>query len=397
MNLTPVRVILIAALAVLVAGLLAIGIFRLVGTQEPAPLAIGLPAEPAGTPEAKPAGTPPPPTPTPTPKPTEPFIRFTGDGDRSIEVSIENGTGETVGRSWGPGATFTSGIVQMLVADRQSADVAPSMRASLVLRAYPTKAAGRPGPTDLEPGDPVEGDLKTLAEALAADASIPPETARTAVLLLSDNPPLDVFALFPRAPMPLAPDLNLESFRVSTPAILDALALLKRLGLPWQSLKAVTDPQLQIEAMYAAESHDKAVALFGIPRQREWVFWKHLLLHGPPPLRHYALFGIARYFPDIALLMHPNWANAMHLPYLFRLSAVRSLAITDRSEAIPLLRRIRRDWSGDPEMVNSADNAIAYLLWKTYRAAPASSRPGRPAGGTPAKANALPGEDGPML
>jgi hypothetical protein len=375
MSFSPVRFILIAAAAVLVIGLLVLGGLRLSEKSEPERI-LPDPSAALPPPPEKAIGRRPTPTPPPVARPTEPAVAISGDGFGSIEIAIDNGTESAVTRSWGPGDSFESSVNRMLVADRHSSEVPPLMRTSVALRAYPMTAGGRPTRRVYQVGEPIEGDLKRLAEAIADDSAISPAVARSAVLMLSDNPPLDVFAMFPRPQHAISPDLDLESFRVPTSDLVDALAMMKRLGLPWQNLQVATDLQFPIEAMYGTESHDKAAAFFGIARAREWVFWKRLLLHGPPSLRHYALFGIARYFPDIAILMHPGWVNATHLPYIFRVTAVRSLAITDRSEAIPLLRRVRRDWSGDAEMVRSAEAAIAYLLWKTYRAAPPAQRAG---------------------
>ena len=54
--------------------------------------------------------------------------------------------------------------------------------------------------------------------------------------------------------------------------------------------------------------------------------WKNELLNGDQGTRHYALYGIARFYPEIALQMLPNWAREKRTARVFRLAAVQALA-----------------------------------------------------------------------
>jgi hypothetical protein len=100
---------------------------------------------------------------------------------------------------------------------------------------------------------------------------------------------------------------------------------------------------------------------FGIAPEMEWTYWKHELLQGNLSTRHYALYGIARYFPDVALVMLPKWAKETRLKEIYRLSAVRALAVTNRPEAIGILHQLDQQIGSDPELHQSADRAAKYL------------------------------------
>jgi len=93
----------------------------------------------------------------------------------------------------------------------------------------------------------------------------------------------------------------------------------------------------------------------------EWTYWKHELLEGDPGTRHYALYGIARYFPDVALQMLPKWARETRLQPIYRLSAVRAMAVTHRPEAIPILHKLEQEFGSDSDLSRSADRAEKYL------------------------------------
>ncbi len=201
--------------------------------------------------------------------------------------------------------------------------------------------------------------LDALVAQIKAHPELSHETVQTAVLILAMNPALDVFAKFQLPHDAQITPNNTGEFKVDVPDIIGALQLLSNIGVTDRAFAA--DPQLNIEAMIDPKAHDPAMRYFGIVPDMEWSYWKQELLEGDPSLRHYALYGIAENYPDVALQMLPKWARETRLPAIFRLSAVRAMAMTHRAEAIPILRQLETEFGPDTELYRSADRATKYL------------------------------------
>lgn len=200
--------------------------------------------------------------------------------------------------------------------------------------------------------------LDTLLAQLKTHPDLTPAAVQTAILLLSENPSLDVFAKFPRLhETPSSPGTG--DFKADTADIIAALQLLTDMGVTERTI--ASDPQLKIEAMIDQKSHDLALRYYGITPDLEWAYWKGELLDGDPSLRHYALYGIAEYYPDVALQMLPKWALETRLPAIYRLSAVRAMAMTHRPEAIPILQKMEQEFGADTDLYRSADHATKFL------------------------------------
>ncbi len=84
------------------------------------------------------------------------------------------------------------------------------------------------------------------------------------------------------------------------------------------NLVAAQEPQLKIEAMIDPLAHAAGVALLQLTIEQEWAYWRDELQKGDLSTRHYALYGIGRYYPDVALQMLPDWARAGQLSSLMR-------------------------------------------------------------------------------
>jgi hypothetical protein len=121
------------------------------------------------------------------------------------------------------------------------------------------------------------------------------------------------------------------------------------------------DPQLKIEAMIEPLTRALAMRYYGIAPENEWTYWKTELLNGDPSTRHYALFGIARFYPDIALEMLPKWAREAKMKSVFRMSAIQALADTQRAEAVPMLRRLMDEFGRNTDYGQAASSAARYL------------------------------------
>ena len=121
------------------------------------------------------------------------------------------------------------------------------------------------------------------------------------------------------------------------------------------------DPQLKIEAMIEPLTRPTAMRYYGITTGTEWEYWKTELLKGDESTRHYALYGIARFYPEVALEMLPKWARETKMQNVFRVSAIQALADTQRPEALPLLERLADELGRNTELGRTATNSAKLL------------------------------------
>ena len=205
------------------------------------------------------------------------------------------------------------------------------------------------------------------------------EAVQTAVLVMLQNPALSAFAKFTlvsgvvapgQQPLPIPGDGH---FRVPTQDIIAALIALKEIGLPRRSLQLAGEPQLKIESMIDPLAHADAMRYYDIGPEREWGYWRDELLKGDMSTRHYALYGIGRYFPDTALQMLPSWARQASLPPTMRVAAIQAMAETGRIEAVSLLQQISYELGGQSEYGQAARAAIGFL--ENRREQPAATKP----------------------
>jgi hypothetical protein len=201
-------------------------------------------------------------------------------------------------------------------------------------------------------------DLDRLFAYVAAHPEARGGAVQTATLILTENLPLSAFAKFNELSAGAESIQENEDFHADTVDILSALTIVKDIGID-RPLAVTIDPQLEVEAMIDPEAHALAVEYYGI--NDEWSFWKNQLLHGDPSTRHYALYGIARSYPEVALQMLPKWARGESVTPVFRLSAIEALAQTGRPEAIPILRELEREFGGASKLGQAAHQAANFL------------------------------------
>jgi hypothetical protein len=201
-------------------------------------------------------------------------------------------------------------------------------------------------------------DLGNLFAYAAAHQQARPAAIQTATLILTENLPLSAFAKFKELGEAPADAQESPEFKADTVDILSALSIVKAIGIE-RPLAITIDPQLEVEAMIDPDAHDMALRYYDI--QDEWAFWKNQLLQGDPSTRHYALYGIARYYPDVALQMLPKWARGQDVGPVFRLSAVQALAQTGKAEAIPILRELEREFGGTSDLGRTAHQSANFL------------------------------------
>ncbi len=190
------------------------------------------------------------------------------------------------------------------------------------------------------------------------EVSVP--ALQTAVLALSENLPLNALSKF--APTNgITSKLATDAYRAETVDIITALSALRDSGAKLDTVALSLDPQLRIEAMIEPLSREVAKRYYGIIDEREWDFWKHELLNGDPGTRHYALFGIARFYPQVAIEMLPKWAREAKTHPVYRMSAVQALADTQRPEALPILHGLATELGSTTELGKAAMQAAQYL------------------------------------
>lgn len=203
--------------------------------------------------------------------------------------------------------------------------------------------------------------LDALLDHLQKHPEISRGAAQTAVLALVENLPVSAFAKFAQASGDLPSQYDTSAFNVETADIISALMALREIGVPDGQLALTIDPQLKIEAMIDPLAHASAMRYYGITSETEWSFWKQYLLQGEESTRHYALYGIARFYPDVALQMLPLWARETRTNPVFRLSAVQALAETNRPEAVSVLRQIEHEFGMLTDIGRTAHTAAKVL------------------------------------
>lgn len=292
---------------------------------------------------------------------------YRGNGREEIRVTLVNRAGRSLRVLFPAGLVFeTPDLAAQVVLPRDTTVELPvtagdksRLTAKLVTAATRTNNRLGDAPFALS-----EATLPAL-EPLLAEVRRCPEAARetvgTAVLLVAENPPLGAFARFGllsgAAPAGRYPDC----YKVATADLLAAMTLVREAGIPRSALAVAGEPQLRVEAMIDPLAHAAALRFWNLAPEKEWGYWKEELLHGDASTRHYALYGIGRYFPEVALQMLPDWARDRRVNVLFRQSAIQALAETRRPEAISVLQLLAHDLGPNTELGLSARRATMYL------------------------------------
>ena len=288
--------------------------------------------------------------------------QYRGNGRSEIRALLTNQHRDALRVTVASGTIFETTDLhgQMVVARGQSVDLAAGETRLVPLECAATRSSNviRVGVYNLCPDTlPILTDLFTEVDK-TPEASR--EAVQTAVLLLTENAPINLFARFALLSGAAAPRTP-KTFQVNTGEILAAFELLKAAGYPRMDLMAAQEPQLKIEAMIDPLAHAAALHYYNLSTEQEWTFWRDELQKGDLSTRHYALYGIGRYYPEVALQMLPEWARAAQLSKLMRESAIQAMAETHRPEAISVLQELVSEFGAATEMGQSARKAITYL------------------------------------
>ena len=300
-------------------------------------------------------------------------VTYHGNGHDELRASFINRRNDLLRVSVAGGMIFETADMksELAIARTQVVDLPPGERREAHLSAAATRSANL---GTWQPYQPCPATLPALAD-LFAEADRSPEFSiaaiQTAVLLLTENAPLDLFAKFTLLSGEPSARSVPSTFHVDTVEILSAFQLLRAAGYSRLNMPAAHEPQLKIEAMIDPLAHSAALQYYKISGNQEWAYWRDELEKGDLSTRHYALYGIGRNYPEIALEMLPAWARATNLSPLFRTSAIQAMAETRRPEAISILQELASEFGGATELGQSARKAIAYLENERDSAAPA--------------------------
>ncbi len=286
---------------------------------------------------------------------------FKGNGRDKVRAILTNKTSEALVIRVSAGQMFEAGSSMVIVTRAGEVDLRPNKPVEVSLQTAATRSGNKVAEMPYELSF---GTLPRVQTLLAYAQERPELTAgalQTAILALVENLPLSSVAKFNAAGGDLPSKFDSTNFKADTTDILHALLALRAIGARENDLAMTIDQQLKIEAMIEPATRSAAMRYYGITPETEWAYWKNELLSGEPTTRHYALYGIARFYPEVALEMLPKWARETKTGTVFRVSAVQALADTQRPEALPLLQQLSDEFGAQTELGRTASGAAKLL------------------------------------
>jgi hypothetical protein len=286
---------------------------------------------------------------------------FKGNGREKMRAILTNKTGGTLVVRVPAGQMFEAGRNVVIVARAGEVEVKPGKVLEVTIQTAATRSANKVVEVPYELSF---GTLPRLDTLLAYAQDRPELTAgaiQTAVFALTENLPLSSVSKFTAAGGDLQSKFDTAPFKTDTGDILAALLTLRAIGARESDLALTIDPQLKVEGMIEPATRNAAMRYYGITPENEWDYWKTELLSGEPTTRHYALYGIARFYPEVALEMLPKWARETKTQNVLRISAINALADTQRPEALPILQRLTDELGANTELGRTAASAAKFL------------------------------------
>lgn len=329
-------------------------------------------------------------TPTAVPTPAGPFesidlltaleqnqvdAEMRGNGRESMQLTLVNKSAVGLRVKAEVGLVMESGRNAVVVVRPTEMEVPAGQTASATLQTAATRSSNQIGEAYYSLTYNHVPRIEIFLTYVQDHLELTPGAIQTAILALLENLPLSSVAKFPPATGELKSRFNTDAFRVETCDIISALMALRNLRVPDSSLAMTIDPQLRIEAMIDPLCRASAMHYYGITPEADWAYWKNELLAGDPSTRHYALFGIARFYPEVALEMLPKWARENKTSEVFRLSAIQALAETQRPEALETLNQLVVELGADTELGRAAAGAALALDQRLGALASSRSKP----------------------
>ncbi len=300
--------------------------------------------------------------PAPTPAPAAIIkLTFVSNGSTRLRLKAENPTDTEHMVSIPRGTPFESVSSLVVTLEPIEAEMVPGGSAELEVRAAalrPENAAGDAVYTRASGG--VE-QLQPIFEIIAADAQVPQPVVQLAILIVMENPPLSALAGFPTLEDDLPVQADFSEFSTDAPQLLAALALLKNAGVDIARYQVGASDQLRLETMVKPATRPMAQEVYGLKGEAEWDFWKSTLTEGDARLRHYALYGIGRFYPSIAVTMMPEWADNPRLLPAYRLAAVYSLGMSGSQDAYPVLEAMAARYPPGSTLAGAVSESLNYL------------------------------------
>jgi len=281
-----------------------------------------------------------------------------GNGRERMTAQLRNNSPTPMRITVAAGQVLEGGRNRVVVTRAATAELMPARTVALDLVTAALHSANVLGDTPYKFSYQNAGRVEGFLQWANEHGGLSAPAMQTAVLALTENLPLKALAKFATDN---PGDHNTDAFRAETSDLIAALNAMRDCGAKMETFAIALDPQLRIEAMIEPLSREAAKRYYGIAEGREWEFWKHELLEGSPSTRHYALFGIARFYPDVALEMLPKWAREAQTHPVYRLAAVQALADTQRPEALSILRTLAAELGATTELGKAAAQSADYL------------------------------------
>ncbi len=285
-------------------------------------------------------------------------VELRGNGKDKLAFVAHNNGAQPIRLHLAAGQLFASDKSTVALARSRDIQVEPNARKNEDLPTVATTAAAPIGDATFNLSATKLPRLDAFLAYVDEHPEIPLAAIQTATLALTENLPVSAFAKFTTPDGGAKSQLDTSAFKADTSDIIAALIALRDSGLD-QKLALTIDPQLKIEAMIDPLAHALALRYYSIGD--EWAYWKNELLTGNLATRHYALYGIARFYPDVAVQMLPTWARAAHTSTIFRTSAIQALAETQRPEALTALRQLETELGAATDLGKTAHIAANYL------------------------------------
>ena len=297
---------------------------------------------------------------------------FLGNGRERFTATLRNNSPNPLRVTIPAGQVFESGRNMVLNVRPVDAELMPAQTKEVRLLTVALYSANKVADASYKVSYQTAPKLETFLSWIAVHPEVNAAAIQTAALALTENLPLNSLSKF--APTNgIQSKLPTDAFRVETGDLIAALTALRDSGLKLDTIALSLDPQLRIESMIEPLSREASKRYYGITEEREWDFWKHELLNGDPGTRHYALFGIARFYPQIAVEMLPKWARETQTHPVYRMAAVQALAETQRPEAMPILHALSNELGATTELGKAAAQAAQYLDTRLAQNATASA------------------------
>ena len=286
---------------------------------------------------------------------------FSGNGREAMRATLSNTGGTTLQARVEVGLVFESGRNAVVAVRPTAVDIEPGKTVQATFQTAATRSGNSVGNASYVITYNHVPRVELLLSYAQDHLELSPGAIQTAILALNENLPLSSVAKFTFGTSELESRFNTDAFRVETYDIITALTALREMGVTDSTVAMTLDPQLRIEAMIEPLSRPAAMRYYRISSNDEWTYWKTELLAGEPATRHYALYGIARFYPDVAMEMLPKWALETKTNSVFRLSALQALAETQRPEAVNVLNRLAENLGRETELGRAARGAALAL------------------------------------